>query len=339
MNIKSKNLKIIYYVASYFLIAIEFVIFCIFINHNIDNLINSDNSSELILSKLMSENNQILIDDWYYSSELRIFYSNLIFAILFKFINNWHTVRVIGTIIINVITLLCLYLFMKAIKKQNLFPIIGIIFLLPFNFYYVYYIMIGQFYSFNFILELLIISTLLMSSKNENKTLKIIIFIVCCILSFIAGLCGLRLIVNLFLPLALTIFILFLIKRKTDKKDYYKKLLLSVFIICIFAAVGCLIYNLLCNIYEVYKFGYTDSIKLTFRPQVIVNSIYNLFVALIPNQSLNPIYWIFTIFYCFLFLICCAITFSKKYNSSEEDKILAVFVICAFIVLMAMEPF
>lgn len=66
--------------------------------------IDADMSSELVLAKLLSEEGGILSKSWYYSTELRILNTQLIFAPLFAVIDDWSLVRAIGTAI-------CLFFF------------------------------------------------------------------------------------------------------------------------------------------------------------------------------------------------------------------------------------
>jgi ABC-type cobalt transport system substrate-binding protein len=56
---------------------------------------NSDVSSELMLSKILSQENTIFTNQWYYSTELRVLNSQLISSLLFRFIDNWPLIRAI----------------------------------------------------------------------------------------------------------------------------------------------------------------------------------------------------------------------------------------------------
>ena len=69
----SKKMKI-YYGISYTIFACLFITFICFINQRIDYLLNSDISSEMILAEIVANSGQLLNHDWYYSTEIRLFY-------------------------------------------------------------------------------------------------------------------------------------------------------------------------------------------------------------------------------------------------------------------------
>lgn len=58
-----------------------------------DHLIDSDMSSELILSKLLADENKILSTKWYYSTELRVLNTQLIYSFFFKIFHDWTVIR------------------------------------------------------------------------------------------------------------------------------------------------------------------------------------------------------------------------------------------------------
>ncbi|HPR78610.1 MAG TPA: hypothetical protein PLR69_08430, partial [Candidatus Limiplasma sp.] len=101
------------------------------------SIMNSDSSSELILSHLLAQQNAVMSTDWYYSTELRAIHSNLVFAPLFKVFSNWHTVRLVGMIIMQVLFLLSYwYLCKQAQFSRQAFFYSGAILMLPFSVQY-----------------------------------------------------------------------------------------------------------------------------------------------------------------------------------------------------------
>lgn len=65
------------------------------------NLLDSDASSELVLAQLLSRQHAILSTDWFYSNELRVVQTNLVFAPLFALFEHWHTVRLMGVMLLQ----------------------------------------------------------------------------------------------------------------------------------------------------------------------------------------------------------------------------------------------
>ena len=63
-------------------------------------LLDSDMSSELVLSHLLRQEHKIVTQDWFYSTELRVFNIHWAFTPLFFLFDNWLKVRQIGTFIV-----------------------------------------------------------------------------------------------------------------------------------------------------------------------------------------------------------------------------------------------
>ena len=77
---------------------ILFVILCynVLILHNGYRFLNSDDSSELVLARILASQHSVLTTDWLYSSELRVFNTNLVFAPMFLLFSSWSHVRAVG---------------------------------------------------------------------------------------------------------------------------------------------------------------------------------------------------------------------------------------------------
>lgn len=63
--------------------------------------LDSDSASELVLAKHLADTRQLLSQDWIYGTELRVFQMQWVFAPLMCFLNNWHLVRFLGTMILQ----------------------------------------------------------------------------------------------------------------------------------------------------------------------------------------------------------------------------------------------
>ena len=80
---KKKTLKKLSYTIALFLL-ISAVLYLIFFMHvRLDRLLNADDSSELVLSRLLSENKEVLSGDWYYSTEIRLLNTQLVYTPFF----------------------------------------------------------------------------------------------------------------------------------------------------------------------------------------------------------------------------------------------------------------
>ena len=83
------------------------------------NWIDSDMSAEMVFPDLLGKTGHYIAStDWYYSTEFRILYTQLIFVPLLKIIPSWAVVRIITNIITYVILVLSYFFMMKGYEKK-----------------------------------------------------------------------------------------------------------------------------------------------------------------------------------------------------------------------------
>ena len=64
-----------------------------------DHWIDSDMAAEMIFSKLIAEEGGLIATtNWFYSTEFRIIYTQLIMIPLFRVFEDWHVIRTITNI-------------------------------------------------------------------------------------------------------------------------------------------------------------------------------------------------------------------------------------------------
>ena len=96
------------------------------------NLLDSDASSELILANHLHETGNVLSDDWYYSTELRVLNTQLIFAPLFGLFSSWRRVRLAGTLLLQLILVASYgYMIWQAGRDKKTFFLGSAMLLLP----------------------------------------------------------------------------------------------------------------------------------------------------------------------------------------------------------------
>lgn len=78
-------------------LAVWYLAACFFVIRFANNYIDSDMSSELVLARLLADEGSLISKNWFYSTELRVLNTQLVFMPLFLVFDNWHTVRVLGT--------------------------------------------------------------------------------------------------------------------------------------------------------------------------------------------------------------------------------------------------
>lgn len=69
-------------------LALEILVVLLFLNARINALLDSDMSSEMVLAQLLAKENAALSTHWYYSTELRVLNTQLLYAFFFKLSNN-----------------------------------------------------------------------------------------------------------------------------------------------------------------------------------------------------------------------------------------------------------
>lgn len=96
--------------------VVSFILFCLcfcflfwFLNVNLERFLNSDDTSELMLAKILADENRLITPSWFYSTELRVFNTQILYAFLFKFFNNWHKIRIVSDILLTLTMLVSGY--------------------------------------------------------------------------------------------------------------------------------------------------------------------------------------------------------------------------------------
>ena len=276
INLKNYNIKFHFSIYSLFILSI--LSFIVYITYNFGtNWLNSDHSAELILGKLLSEENAILSSNWYYTTELRIFHQTLFLIPLFKIFNNWKLIRTI-TCFLNNIFLLCSYYFMAKqinISKKSLM-ITSLFLIIPTNIIYFDIVTFGGYYIFFLSIYFIFIGLFLLIIKNKpssekNKFHIIILFLI----AMLMGICGVRSIMDLTLPFFITC--MFIMSYKDNKTHKY----LTVSLLCLlFSILGFLINNIL-----YFKYRYASDLK------VILDDPFNTIF-----QKLGNIIWFFPLY-------------------------------------------
>lgn len=86
------------------------------------DLIDGDMGGEMILSDLLNQEGDFLLsNNWYYATEIHVFFMQIVFRpLLLLFPDNWHVVRVIGMVMIYIInTAGCLFMLHQIRLKDD----------------------------------------------------------------------------------------------------------------------------------------------------------------------------------------------------------------------------
>lgn len=171
------------------------------------NVINSDDASEMILAKILSEGNGILTRGWVYSTELRVVNTQLIRSFLFRFTDNWTLVHVLGNLGLYLWLLLSYAFFIiQLTQKKSWFWYTAPFLLIPFSHdaFYVFGLMGYYIPHLSFSFLILGLCGYLYREKKYKKTA----YIAALLFSFLSCMGGLRQIMITFIPMWLALFFL-----------------------------------------------------------------------------------------------------------------------------------
>ena len=104
-----------------------------FLDARLTCLLNSDDSSELILGRLLSSENSLLSSGWYYSTELRVLNTQIFYALFFKFFDSWHAVRMASAVCLFGVLLAAYYFACRGLKIKKYFLLTAALLLMPFS--------------------------------------------------------------------------------------------------------------------------------------------------------------------------------------------------------------
>lgn len=171
-------------------------------------LLDSDMSSDLVLSYVLRQEHALLTQNWYYSTELRVFHNHLVFAPLFLFMDNWLQVRTVGTAILLLGMLASCWYFCRQAGIGHLFPAVGTLLVAPMSEVYFRITLLTVSYPPHLFAAFLSLGLLLHFIRSERRRTRGILLAAQAVFSFVIGLGGLRQVLTFYLPLALTALVL-----------------------------------------------------------------------------------------------------------------------------------
>lgn len=185
--------------------------------------LDSDMAAEMMFSKLLAETEHIFATpDWYYSTEFRFLYTQLIMAPLFKIMDNWHIIRMITNLVCYGFLLASYYYFMKPFRvKRSLVILTSALLLLPFSETMMTHVQMGNTYMPHMIIVFLFFGMFLrLAAENIRKTRRLEILCFYLFLAAICGISGVRYLFVLQCPLVLAAFLYVL---KSDAFQTFRK--------------------------------------------------------------------------------------------------------------------
>ncbi len=323
------------------LLAVCFIYLETFLYQTGNGMLDSDAASELLLSEMLASEKRLITPNWYYSTELRVLNTQLVFAPLFVLSGNWQLVRVVGIVILHLILLFCAYYLCKKLQCTEYFPAVGIMLILPISTtnyscllqfpYYIPHIAIS------FIAVGLVIAAAQNAKNGCNCRKKLFIIFACAfLLAFIAGLGGARLIITCYLPLALCALIL-VAEGNGIHAEYANRGLSAASIISLTGAtLGFLVNTKVLS--QIYHFHDYELSLIDFDFDRIGDVLRGILASLgFVREPLNASSVISNVvcavvILVFIFLILKGL--NRKEDVSFEYRFLTLYVLCAAAVLI-----
>ena len=186
-----------------------------------DHWINSDMAAEMIFSELLvEEGNLIATENWYYSTEFRVLYTQLVMAPLHRIFTDWHVIRVITNVVFYVLMIASFYFVCKPLKiRTRNICLCALALLVPVSEAVMTHLQMGNTYMSHVILCFLTFGLYLRLCEKEphvermsgdarrapatvrQKVIYAMLYVVLCV---ILGVSGVRYLLDLIVPMVLT---------------------------------------------------------------------------------------------------------------------------------------
>ncbi len=280
------------------------------IGKNSFHLVNSDDAAEMILAKLLSEENRFISRGWIYSSELRVINTQIVRELIFKFTDNWVAVRVVGNFLLYLWLLAAYGFFIWQWKVgKNWFWYTAPLLLIPFSHEAFYVIGLMAYYIPHIAFSLLLCGGWMYLYQRGKYQRGMRIFVIAC--AFLSCLGGIRQLAMTILPMLMTMCVLFL--EHAHRIKGLKELIVKYDFIWTSALSGFLGYfvnlKVLSRWYLFDSYGGIHLCQPHFdRLQVVLRGILNAFGYTeegVPDTelfSVNGIFYLLSLGFLFLVL-------------------------------------
>ena len=182
--------------------VLELLLLLLYLNGRFNRLLDSDMSSEMILGQLLAEENGILTTHWYYSTELRVLNTQLLYALFFRLSSNWHFVRMAVTAAMWCILIVSYDGLCRAMDCKKAFLPTVLLLVAPVSESYFRFVLAGVYYVPHIAIAFiaLALNEGYFKARSGRKKFWLAASV---LLAFVAGLGGPREIIALYAPLGL----------------------------------------------------------------------------------------------------------------------------------------
>lgn len=191
-------------------LALWYLAACVFVAKYAINFIDADMSSELVLARLLADEGSIISKNWFYSTELRVLNTQLVFMPLFLLFDNWHIVRALGTaILLAILAASAIYCARGMKLSWNISLICAGVLLMPISESYAYAVLKGAYYIPHICISFFLFGIYCRYVESDSIKGRRVKLIAALLLAFVSGLGGIRQIFVFTFPAALAAAMLY----------------------------------------------------------------------------------------------------------------------------------
>ena len=235
-----------------------------------NSLVLSDDSSEWVLAKHLSDSRCLISSKWYYGTELHVFFTQLLNVPLIRLFSHWHTARFISIAVFLALLALCVLFLSGELELRENGILAAFALMIPFSRSYSYFGIYSGFYTFYHVLAFLVLAlnVRILKGKGRRAALTAVLLL----LAFLGGLNGIRMLIILYIPMTLTAC-LYLWRSLRGKNESAAEIIsgtagkVSLFVLAqtIFSAAGWLINEKILSrsyFFKQYKNNNLESFRL-----------------------------------------------------------------------------
>lgn len=308
------------------------VLFAAFIHHiwfmdkYVDRWLDGDLSAELVEGEILSKEWGIIAKDWMFSTELRVLNVPQVFSFIFHFTHDWHTVRILSAAVLVVILIFSVIFLAKSMGIKH-YPLLGLIFALPFSVEYNNYVIYGLYYIPHIATVFLTAALVMQILNSDSKKKRAVLLVFAIVLSVLTGLGGPRLVLFLYIPLLIAVFVIYVSKKKMFTLSDY----ISVIAVSASGILGFLVNDKI--LHRIYMF---QKHEINFGKFELIN--LSDFVAEVMRgfgyaEGQVDIYKLCGNFISLVILAAIIISFVdfKIQNANKASEFLYIYIVCALL--------
>lgn len=223
--------------------CITLLVFCLHGRGYID----SDMSSEMILADILNQEGGLLSTNWWYSTELRVFYVQIFYRLgLLLFPNDWFAARMLGQALM-MLALVAAYLYVgRGLRLKNCGAWGAAALLCPFGGWYLWYVTFGGFYIPHMVLILLGFGTMLRLMRPAGRRRRLLQILFLLVISLMSGLNGVKGLMGFYLPMVVAALVAVGLQWHQEPQQCprsERRLLAAALLAAAVAGVGYVLYS------------------------------------------------------------------------------------------------